>query len=372
MMTIKKVENRKDQKAFIMLPFELYKGNAFWIPPIIKDEYKIFNRETNPAMDFCDSCFWIAEENGKTIGRIAAIINHRYNEKVGEKLGRFSRLESIDDADVIAALLRTAEDWVREKGMTKIHGPLGFTNLDLQGLLIEGFDHLPSIASVYHHPYYQAHIEKCGYEKENDWLEFRLKLEDHIPEKATRMVDLIKTRFKLRVVSFKSKNEMLPYAHKLFTLLNAAFEELPYVSAFDEKTKKFYIKKYFSFLNPEFVKVVLDEHNELRAFIVGLPSLSRAMQKCNGKLFPFRFRHILHALKHPTEMDLLLTGVDPVLQSQGVAAVLIFELQQVLLKYKVPFVETTGIFESNNKAITTWKNYEHIQHKRRRCFAKNI
>ena len=140
----------------------------------------------------------------------------------------------------------------------------------------------------------------------------------------------------------------------------------------DEKTKKFYIKKYFSFLNPEFVKVVLDEHNELRAFIVGLPSLSRAMQKCNGKLFPFRFRHILHALKHPTEMDLLLTGVDPVLQSQGVAAVLIFELQQVLLKYKVPFVETTGIFESNNKAITTWKNYEHIQHKRRRCFAKNI
>ncbi|MGD9494083.1 MAG: N-acetyltransferase [Bacteroidales bacterium] len=372
MMTIKKVETRKDQKAFIMLPFELYKDNSYWIPPIIKDEYKIFSKATNPAMDFCDSCFWIAEENGKTIGRIAAIINHRYNEKVSEKLGRFSRLESINDGDVIGALLHTAEDWLREKGMTKVHGPLGFTNLDLQGLLVEGFDHLPSIASVYHHPYYQTHIEKNGYEKENDWLEFRLKLEDHIPEKATRMVDLIKKRFNLRVISFKSKKEMLPYANKLFTLLNSAFEELPYVSAFDEITKEFYIKKYFSFLNPEFVKVVVDEHNELRAFIVGLPSLSRAMQKCNGKLFPFRFRHILHALKHPTEMDLLLTGVDPALQSQGVAAVLIFELQQVLLKYKVPFVETTGIFESNNKAITTWKNYEHIQHKRRRCFVKNL
>jgi hypothetical protein len=372
MMVIKIVESRQDQKAFVMLPFELYKNNSYWIPPLINDEYKIFNIKTNPAMHYCDSCFWIAQENGKTIGRIAAIINHKYNEKVGEKLGRFSRLECIDDANVVSILLKTAEEWLRGKGMTKIHGPLGFTNLDLQGLLIEGFDYLPSIASVYHHKYYQTYIEQCGFEKENDWLEFRLQLEDHIPEKATRMVDIIKNRFKLRVVSFKNKKEMLPYAFKLFGLLNSAFDELPYVSAFDDTTKEFYVKKYFSFLNPEFVKVVLDEKDELRAFIVGLPSLSKAMQKCNGRLFPFRFRYIMRALKHPTEMDLLLTGVDPALQSQGVAAVLIYELQQVLLKYKVPFVETTGIFETNNKAITTWKNYNHIQHKRRRCYVKNL
>jgi len=371
-MTIKTVQTKRDQKEFIMLPFELYKGNSFWIPPLIGDEYKIFNAKTNPAMNFCDSCFWIAEENGKTVGRIAAIINHRYNEKIGAKMGRFSRLECINDQDVAAALLRTAEDWLREKGMTMVHGPLGFTNLDLQGLLIEGFDHLPSIASVYHHAYYLPLIEKCGYSKENDWLEFRLKLEDHIPEKVTRMVEMIKTRYHLRVISFSKRKEMFPYAHKLFTLLNVAFDELPYVSAFDEETKAFYIKKYFSFLNPEFVKVILDDQNELRGFIVGLPSLSRAMQKCNGRLFPFRFRHILHALKHPTEMDLLLTGVDPNLQGQGVAALLIYELQQVLCKYHVPYVETTGIFESNNKAIQTWKNYEHIQHKRRRCFVKYL
>ncbi len=372
MISIRKVETKKDRKAFAKLPYQLYRGNAFWIPPLFKDELKIFSIDTNPSLGFCDAAFWIAEKNGETVGRIAAIINHRYNEKMSMKLGRFSRLECINDEEVAMLLLNTACDWLKEKGMEKVHGPLGFTNLDLQGLLIEGFDHLPSIASVYHHPYYQNFIEKAGFEKENDWVEFRLKLADTIPEKATRLVDVIKTRFKLSVVHFRSTKEMLPYARQLFELLGRAFDELPYVSSFDEPTTNYYIKKYFTFLNPEFVKVLLDDQGEMKGFIVGMPSLSRAMQKCNGTLFPFRFRHVLKALKHPTEMDLVLTGIDPHLQSQGVAAVLIYELQLVLGKYKVPFVETTGIFESNQKAIQTWKNYDHIQHKRRRCYVKSL
>lgn len=372
MITIQLVSTRNDQKEFVKLPFKLYKNNSFWIPPLLKEEMKIFSIETNPVLGFCDAAFWIVKNGSETVGRIAAIINHRYNEKVNEKLGRFSRFECIDDPQVASLLLNTAENWLREKGMTRVHGPLGFTNLDLQGMLVEGFDHLPSIASVYHLPYYRQMIENAGYEKENDWVEFRLKLEDHIPEKATRLVDMIKTRYKLSVVHFNHTREMLPYTRELFSLLGRAFDELPYVSSFDDASTEYYIKKYFTLLNPEFVKVLVDENKVMKGFIVGMPSLSRAMQKCNGKLYPFRFRHLIKAMKHPTEMDLVLTGIDPHLQGQGVAAVLIYELQQVLLKYKVPYVETTGIFETNHKAIQTWKNYEHIQHKRRRCFVKNL
>lgn len=287
-------------------------------------------------------------------------------------MGRFSRLEFENNPSIGKTLLETAEKWLRDKGMKKIHGPLGFTNLDLQGLLIEGFDRLPSIASVYHLPYYGEVVESFGYTKENDWVEFRLELDEEIPDKVVRLVDMIKKRYKLSVNSFKSTKELTPYGQEVFSLLNKAFDELPYVSEFDDNTKKYYSDKYFKILNPEFVKVIQNEEKETVGFIVGLPSLSKAMQKCNGKLFPFGFRHISKALKNPEEMDLLLTGVDPHLQGQGIPAVLIYELQMVLKKHKVRFVETTGIFESNHKAIQTWKNYKHEQHKRRRCYVKSL
>lgn len=371
-MTITEVKSKEQIKKFVMLPFHIYKGNEYWIPPIIKDEYKIFNKKTNPALKYCDARYWIAEENGRCVGRISAIINHNYNKKIGEKMGRFSRLEFENNPSIAKNLLETAEKWLRSKGMSKIHGPLGFTNLDLQGLLVEGFDRLPSIASVYHLPYYKEVIEDLGYEKENDWVEFRLELDAEIPEKALRLVNTIKQRYKLTVKSFKSTKELIPYGKKVFDLLNKAFDELPYVSEFDEETKNYYIDKYFKILNPEFVKLVLNEKEETVGFIVGIPSLSKAMQKCNGRLFPLGFRHIIKALKNPTEMDLLLTGVEPHLQGQGIPAVLIYELQQVLIKYKVRFVETTGIFETNHKAIQTWKNYKNEQHKRRRCYVKEL
>lgn len=371
-MEIRVVKSKHDQKEFVKFPYRLYKADPSWIPPLLKGEYSIFEKDTNPALEFCDACFWIAIENGKTVGRICGIINHAYNSKIGKKMARFSRLEFNENPEIGKSLLAVAEKWAIEQGAEAIHGPLGFTNLDLQGLLIEGFEYVPSIASIHHKPYYQKVIEDQGYEKENDWVEFRLFLEDHIPEKATRLVDMIKQRYKLHVVSFKKTSELLPYGKKLFELLNQAFDELPYVSSFNDKTIAYYTKKYFSVLNPEFVKVVLNEENKMVGFIVGMPSLSVAMQKAGGHLFPFGFYHIMKALKNPVAMDLVLTGVDPHLQGQGIPAVLITELQQVLLKYKVPYVETTGIFESNQKAIQTWKNYENIQHKRRRCFVKKL
>jgi hypothetical protein len=368
---IREVLTRSDRKQFVNLQFELYKGNKFWVPPMKADEMKSIDPAKNPAYTFCDACFWLAFVNDRCVGRIGAIINNKYNEKMGKKTGRVSRPEFIDDAEVSRALFSTAEEWLREKGMTQVEGPLGFTNLDTQGLLIEGFDHLQSVASVYHLPYYKEHFEKLGYEKEIDWVEFRLTIED-IPEKAARLAEMIKQRYKLNVLSFSHRKELKPLAPKIFKLLNAAFEELFSVVALDDVMIDYYSEKYFNFMNPEFVKLIETKEGELAGFIIGVPSLSRALQKAKGSLYPFGFIPLMKALKHPEEMDIFLTGVDPKLQGMGIPALLINELQKVILAHHIQFVETTGIFEDNHKAIQHWKNYKHIQHKRRRCFKKSL
>lgn len=370
MIQIKEVVSLKDIKQFVDLPFRLYKDNKFWVPPMKNDEVKQLQSDVNPAYAFCDAKFWIALQGGKCVGRIGAIINQDYNKKVGKKLGRFSRFEVIDNQEVTNQLFETAENWLREKGMEAIHGPLGFTNLDNQGLLIDGFDYLPSIASVMHFPYYQQHIEKLGYHKENDWVEFRLKIEE-VPEKATRLVEIIKKRNNLEVIHFKEKHEMQDYLNEVFHLLNDAFDELPYVAPFSDEMIAYSAKKYLEVLQPQYI-VVIKKDGKLAAFIIGLPSLSKAMQKAKGKLFPFGFVHLMKAMKKPEVMDLLLTGVDPHLQKLGLPAILISELQKSMLENGVKYVETTGMFEDNLKGATTWKNYDHIQHKRRRCFVKDL
>ncbi|MBN1338957.1 MAG: GNAT family N-acetyltransferase, partial [Bacteroidales bacterium] len=295
----------------------------------------------------------------------------KYNEKTGRKLGRITRMEFMDDEEISTKLFLTAESWLREKGMESVHGPLGFTNIDSQGLLIEGFEYLPSIASVYNKPYYGRHFENNGYLKENDWVEFRLTLAGSIPEKAMRLAEVIKKRFGLEVFHFARTEDLTRMAPDVFSLMNKAFSELPYVAPFSGELSGFYIKKYFRILNPDFV-VVIKKDGVILAFILGMPSLSRAMQKANGKLFPFGIRHIMKAIRKPEVIDLMLTGVDPEYQAMGLPAILIAELQQVMIRYGVRQVETTGIFESNQKAIQHWKNYEHVQHKRRRCYIKEL
>ena len=255
--------------------------------------------------------------------------------------------------------------------MEYIHGPLGFTNLDTQGLLVEGFNYLPSIASVYHLPYYKDHFERLGFEKENDWIEFRLTITEAPLKKAKRGAELVKQRYGVKVVSFTKRSEMQPFAKKIFEVLNDAFQFLPYVSFLNEKMIKLYSDKYFNILNPKFIKVVTKD-NEPVGFFVGLPSLSVAMQKAKGSLFPFGFLQVLKALKKPEVIDMLLTGVTQDYQNAGIAVILISELQEEMMKSGIKTLETTGIFESNQNVITNWKNYESIQHKRRRCYVKNI
>lgn len=359
-----------DLKQFVQFPYSLYASSEYWVPPLISDELKALQARTNPALRDAEAQFWIAEKDGKVAGRIAAFINRQYNEKTGEQLCRISRLEFIDDKDVSHALLVTAERWAREKGMKGVHGPLGFTNLDHQAILIEGFDHLPSIASEYHLPYYKAHLEAEGYEKEMDWVEFRLKLEKEIPEKALKLSDMIQRRYSLKVVHFNSHKEMMPYGPKVFELLNKAFGDLFSFVPMGQEMSEFYYKKYFSTLHPQFVKVIEDKDGNLVGFIISLPSLSSAMQQAKGRLFPFGWYHIMQALKKPKVVDLLLTGIHPDWQAQGVSAILITELQKVMQQHGTEYVETTGMIETNEKAINHWKNYDHIQHKRKRCFRK--
>ncbi len=370
MIEVKEVISTKDRKDFVNFQFNHYKGHKFWIPPMKSDELKQLNPETNPAYDFCDAKFWTAWQDGKCVGRIGAIINKGYIEKSGKKYGRFSRFEVIDDPEVSNALFDIAEDWMKDQGMVGIHGPLGFNNLDNQGLLIEGFDYLPSIASVMHYPYMQKLIEDRGMVKENDWVEFRLKIEE-VPEKATRLVEIIKKRNNLEVIHLREKSEMKLYLKDVFHLLNKAFDELPYVTPFSDRIIEHATKKYMDVLQPQYI-IVIKKEGELVAFIVGLPSLSEAIQKAKGTLFPLGFMHIMKAMKNPEVMDLLLTGVDPHYQKLGLPAILISELQTSMINNGVKYVETTGMFETNLKGATTWKNYEHIQHKRRRCFVREF
>lgn len=370
-ITIQAVRSKKEINDFVHLPFEIYKGNSYWVPPLISDEKKAMDSAHNPAMRFCDSEYWVAYQNGKPVGRIAGIINHKHNKKTGEKTGRFSKLEFFDNKEVFQTLMDKAVAWMKEKGMSKAHGPLGFTNLDTQGLLIKGFDFLPSVASVYHYPYYQKHIEAYGFKKEIDWLEFRLHIGSKITEKANRGSELLKKRFGFELVSFTKTSDIVPHVATIFSILNQAFAKLPYVTPFDKEMWDMYAKKYFKVINPKYVFFVKKDEKIL-GFMVTVPSCSEAMQKANGRLFPFGFYHLMKAMKHPKVIDFFLSAVLPEYEHQGVAVMLYAAVQNQMLKDGIDTIETTGIFETNHHAISNWKNFDHIQHKRRRCFIKNI
>lgn len=370
-LKIIEVKSQTDIKEFVDLEFQIYKNHDYWVPPIRKDEVKALSPKTNPAYKFCDVKFWLAKRDGKPVGRIGAIINKDYNEKVGKKYGRINRIEFYDDQEVVDLLFNTAEKYLKDKGMKLIHGPLGFSNLDTQGLLVEGFDYLPSIGSVYHMPYYKDHFDRRGYEKENDWLEFRLTISEKAQEKANRGIELLKRRFGFEIVELKSKQDLKKYTHRIFEILNESFTELPYVATLNEDMISVYSEKYMDVLDPNFITLVRKDE-DIIGFFIGLPNLSEAMRKAGGKLFPFGFVHVLKAFKNPKVIDMMLTGVVPEHHNSGVAVLLVGELQRRMLARGINTLETTGVFETNQNVIANWKNYEHVQHKRRRCYVKEL
>lgn len=370
-LNIEAVHNKTQRKAFVNLQFEIYKNSPMWVPPIKADEVKAIDPEHNPAMEYSESEYWVVYRDNKVVGRIGAIINSKYNEKTGKKFGRFSRIEFFDDKEVFILLMDTAIAWIKERGMELVHGPLGYSNLDTQGMLIEGFDYLPSVASVYHMPYYKTHFDAYGFEKEIDWVEFLLTLGGHANDKAARGAEIIKKRYGFVIEKFTNNKQMLPYVKPIFGVLNAAFEKLPFVTPFNEKMVELYKKKYFKLINPKFVFAAKKE-GKLIGFMIAVPSLSLAMQKAKGNLFPLGFYHILKAMKKPSVLDFFIIGVMPEYDRSGVAVILFNEIHEEMRKQGIKYMETGGIFETNHNVISNWKNYEHIQHRRRRCFIKAV
>lgn len=371
-LQIREVTTKSDLGKFLDFQLDLYKGNNFWCPPMRMDEINTLSREKNPAFEFCEASYWIVLKGNKVVGRVAGIINHKANNRWNEKLVRFGWIDFIDDHEVSALLLKTVENWGQAKGMTGIHGPLGFSDMDNEGMLIKGFDEQSTMASIYNYPYYPEHMVVHGFEKAVDWVQYEFQIPPEIPEKVDRLSQLVQEKYKLRIFKPKKAKELLPYAPKMFKTLNEAFGELYGFTELTQKQIDMYVKAYFGFVRPEFVSFVLDEHDDVVGFGISLPSLTKALRKCNGKLFPFGFIHLLLAMKKNDTIDMYLNGVRPDYHSKGVNALYYNEMHRAYIKYGIKRAITNPQLEENAKALTIWKNFNGRQHITRRCWKREI
>ncbi|MCK9421773.1 MAG: hypothetical protein M0Q38_04185 [Bacteroidales bacterium] len=369
---LKKVRTKKDLRRFIKVQFQLYKGNQYWCPPMWMDELKTLDRDKNPAFDFCDAEYWIAYRGSEMVGRIAGIINHNANKRWNEKLVRFGWIDFIDDPQVSGKLIEAVIAWGKEKGMDGIHGPLGFSDMDNEGMLIKGFEELSTLASIYNYPYYVTHMERFGFQKAADWVQYEFSIPPEIPDKVERLSFLVQEKYKLHLVKAKRSKDLLPYAPKMFRTLNAAFDELYGYTALTQRQMDMYVKAYFGFIRPEFVTFVVDEQDEVIGFGISMPSLTKALQRCHGKLFPFGFLYILRAIKKNDTIDMYLNGVRPDYQGKGVNALYYNEMHKAYIKYGITKAITNPQLEENAKALTIWKNFDGRQHMTRRCWIKHF
>jgi len=369
---LKEVTTDHDLKSFIGFPYRLYKGNRYWCPPIRFDERRTLHWKKNPAFEFCEARYWMAYKDGKVVGRIAGIINPRANERWQEKLVRFGWIDFIDDREVSALLFQTVEEWGKKKGMTGIHGPLGFTDIDNEGMLIEGFEELSSLPTIYNYPYYANHISDLGYGKAADWIQLELGIPPEIPEKVLRAAALAEKKYGVRSLRVRRKKELLPYAGKMFNLINIAYNELYGYAPLTERQKEAYIKQYFGFIRKEFVSLVIDRNDDVVGFGLSLPSLTRALQKSNGRIFPFGFIHLLKAIRKNEIIDLYLLGTHPDFQGKGVTAIFFRDLHAAYIKHGIKRAIAADQLEHNNMALSIWKNYPGRQIKRRRCWIKKM
>jgi hypothetical protein len=369
---VKEVTTPGELKQFVSFQYELYRGNAFWVPPLRSDEMLSLRQDKNPAFDFCDAKYWLAYKDGRIVGRIAGIINKKYNQRWKENAARFGWFDFVDTPEVSAALLHAVERWAAENGMKRLHGPLGFTDMDGEGTLVEGFEEVSTLGAIYNFPYYPRHIEQNGYVKDSDWVEFEVTMGRGIPEKIERLANIALKRNHLTVLQAEKAKDILPYARQIFHVLNEAYKDLYGFVELSDKQIDMYVKQYFGFIVAEYVPVVLDAQNKVAAFGIAMPSLTRALQKCNGRLFPFGFIHVLRALKSNRRVDLYLTAVRPDMQNKGVNAILIHETNKAFIKNKIEKVETNRELEENAKVQAQWRYYETRQHKRRRCYTKEL
>lgn len=373
---IKKVDGKADLKRFIRFNYEMYKDNKYSVPDLYEDMVNTFSPKKNAAFEFCEADYFLAYRDGKLVGRVAAIINNRANETWHKKAVRFGWIDFIDDDEVSKALIDTVAAWGKERGMDVLEGPLGFTDMDAEGMLTEGFDQLGTMATIYNYPYYPQHMERLGLEKEMDWIEMKLIVPEAVPDKYTRIAEVVKKKFHLHVRKLKNMREIRRerLGYKIFELINEAYTPLFGYSQMTKGQIDQYVKTYLPILDLEMVTLVENEENELVGVGISMASLSTALQRAKGKLFPFGWFYLLKSLyiKRPPVLDLLLVAVKPEYQNMGVNALLFADLIPVYIKKGFEWGETNPELEINEKVQSQWQYLEGKVHKRRRCYSKHI
>lgn len=372
-VSIREVTTKRDLCAFVHFPNELYKDNPYYVTQIESMDCDTLNPQKNHAFEVCEGKYLLAyDEKDEIVGRVAGIINHRYNEKVGEKICRFGWIDFIDNQDVVKALMDAVEHYAKEKGMTVVSGPTGFLEFDPAGILVEGFDQLPTAYGKYNAPYYEQRLLELGYAKEVDFVEYLILVPDIIPERYARAADLVARKYELRQAPLKRRADVGPYLDGVFKCLNAAYSQLHDFSELSSGQCEDLKKQFLGNVNVDFVSIILDKSDKVVAFGVALPSLSKAMQKANGSLFPFGFIHLLRALKHNDTIDLLLIAIDEEYQNKGVNAMIFDQFSKGIKKNGIKYIESTRELEDNTTVQNLWRYLEHKITKRARVFMKEI
>ena len=374
-VVIHKVNSKDELMKFIQFGIDLYEGNEFFVPPLVYDERTTLRIDKNPAFEHCDATYFLAYRDGEIVGRIGAIINYKANEIWNEKNARFGFVDFVDDNEVVDALFGAAESWARSRGMEKMHGPLGFTDLDHEGMLVEGFDQMGTLSTIYNYPYYVDHMERMGYMKDQDWVEFLITIPKEMPERFLRASEIVKKRSGLEVKHLQSKKDVYPYAREIFKLINRAYKDLYGYVELTEKQIDYYVDMYIPMLRLEFLTLVIrQEDNKLVGVGIGLPSIAKALQKAKGRFLPGGWYHLYRALKGKGNnvLDLLLVAVDPEYQGKGINALLFNEFIPAASRLGFEYAESNPELDLNHKVKSMWNDLDAKHTKRRRAFIKQL
>ncbi|WP_288461494.1 GNAT family N-acetyltransferase [uncultured Chryseobacterium sp.] len=371
-ISVIEVKNSDQLKQFVRFPMDLYKNNPYYVPALINDEIKIWSTKENPALQYSEAKQFLAYQNNKIVGRIALMINHKEERELGIKKVRFGWIDFIDDEKVSQALIGKAVEYAKEKNIGKIEGPMGFTNLDKAGMLTLGFDKLATMIGIYNHAYYPQHLEKLGLTKEKEWVEFEIMFPDSLPEKIYKFNELISQKYHLKVLRFKSKEEILQYMDAMFDLLDETYKHLSTYTPISDEQRKTYKEKYFPLIDKDFIVCIADENNHLISFAITMPSYSKALQKSKGKLLPFGWWHFLQAGKKNDRANFYLIGIHPDYQRRGVTSIIFKEIWDIFNKKGVKYLETNPELEENKSIQLLWQDYNPVNHKRRRTYALEI
>lgn len=373
MVEIVEVKTKKQQKLFVNFQLKLYKDCPYFVPPIVADELSIFSPKKNANYEDCETVYYLAYKDGMLAGRIAGILQNASNEKTGKKMVRFSRVDFIDDYEVSKALFDAVEKWAKSKKMDAVHGPLGFNDLEREGLLIEGFDQLSTFEENYYYSYYKDHLDKLGYIKDVDWLEYKIIMPDHVDERTTRLVDKISERYGFREVKIKSKSVLInKYKDQIFKLLNDCYAPLYGVVPITKKLEEQFVSQFKLVVNTRYMCLVVNKEDKLIGFGLAFPNFAKSMQKMKGKLISPHIFGLLKELKHPKVCDLALFAVDQEYRTKGVTAFIINKILNNFINDKVEYLESLLQLENNITIQNQFADYERVFHKKRRCYIKAL